>query len=285
MIMAHANYEGLRQLIKLLDDEEIDIFLHINLMSTDWENDVVDGLTRFSRVILVPRVKVTYCNYSQVEAIKSLLTSALKGHYDYYHMISGADLPLHQMNYFKSFFEINRGKVFVNFDSKYDTAKAGYRFFFPNIIRKYTGLKQKVFLYAYKILLYIQKVLEVNLAKGFKGSIQKGADWWSITHTAAEYLLKKEPEFKRYFRFTYCPSELLAQTILYNSQFKEQIYSFENKPMAALREIDWQRGTPYVWRNEDYDYLINSSCMFARKFDSEIDNRIITKIINHIRPQ
>lgn len=68
-----------------------------------------------------------------------------------------------------------------------------------------------------------------------------------------------------------------------SSHFKAKIYSLEYNPMAALREIDWQRGTPYVWRNSDFDYLINSDCMFARKFDVNIDNEIIQRIINHIK--
>lgn len=285
MIMAHANYEGLCQLIRLLDSKDIDIYLHINKSSADWDEKLLDNLTSHSKVIAVPRVKVTYCNYSQVEAIKSLLGEATKGHYDYYHIISGADLPLHPMDKFKDFFEKQSGSEYVNFNPKYNVAQAGWRYFFPNAIRTSKGMKQKAYYYGYKLLLNIQKRLKVNLARGYRGVPKKGADWWSITHEAAVYVLEKEPEFRRYFRHTYCPSELLVQTILYNSPFRERIYSFENTHRAALREIDWTRGQPYVWRKEDYEYLINSPCMFARKFDANVDNEIITKIINHISRQ
>lgn len=285
MIMAHANFDALCRLICLLDSEGIDIFLHINRLSTDWDEKMIDGLTKFSDIILAPRVKVTYCNYSQVDAIKSLLTCAMKGNYDYYHIISGADLPLHPMSYFKSFFEKHPGKEFVNFEPEYDITRAYYRHFFPNTIRTSSGLKQKLFYHAYKYLIKIQKALKVNLAKGYQGSIHKGADWWSITHRAAEYVLSQEPTFKKYFRYTYCPSELLVQTTLYNSPFRDRIYSLKDEPIAALREIDWQRGQPYVWRTEDYEQLIASQCMFARKFDVKVDSEIISKIINHIKQQ
>ena len=45
-----------------------------------------------------------------------------------------------------------------------------------------------------------------------------------------------------------------------------------------MRYIDWDRGNPYVFRIDDYDALMKSDCMFARKFDEKIDKEIIEKI-------
>ena len=36
-----------------------------------------------------------------------------------------------------------------------------------------------------------------------------------------------------------------------------------------MREIDWVRGKPYTWKEEDSDTLFQSRRMFARKFSSE----------------
>lgn len=41
------------------------------------------------------------------------------------------------------------------------------------------------------------------------------------------------------------------------------------------RHIDWERGTPYVFRKCDFEELINSTKMFDRKFDADIDMQII----------
>lgn len=57
-------------------------------------------------------------------------------------------------------------------------------------------------------------------------------------------------------------------TKLYKSKFDEDCH-------ANMREIDWSRGGPYVWRKEDFEELIDSDCMFARKFDEKIDTEII----------
>ena len=49
-----------------------------------------------------------------------------------------------------------------------------------------------------------------------------------------------------------------------------------------MRKIDWSRGGPYVWRKEDFEELIDSDCMFARKFDEKIDLEIIDLLYKRI---
>ena len=36
-----------------------------------------------------------------------------------------------------------------------------------------------------------------------------------------------------------------------------------------MRLIDWTRGAPYVWRRQNYEELLQSEQLFARKFSSE----------------
>ena len=49
-----------------------------------------------------------------------------------------------------------------------------------------------------------------------------------------------------------------------------------------MRYIDWNRGNPYIWRNKDYDELINSEYLFARKFDYNKDKEIINRIYDFL---
>lgn len=287
MIMAHANWEGLRRLVGALDHPDIDIYLHINSRSTSWDESFMDGATAMSKIYFAPRIAVGYCNYTQVEAQMSLLRTALPQEYEYYHLISGADLPLHNPDELLEFFEKNTGKEFVGIAGVYDTERAKRRFYFSNAIRSSSGLKRKILARTAKMLLAAQKILHIDHTRGFKGEIKKGADWWSITHSAATYVVEHEAEFKRYFKYTYCPSELLMQTLLYNSPFRNSINCADDgdEHHSALREIDWLRGQPYVWRTGDFEYLVKSPCMFARKFDANVDSEIITKIINHLHKQ
>lgn len=50
----------------------------------------------------------------------------------------------------------------------------------------------------------------------------------------------------------------------------------------ALREIDWNRGNPYVWTLEDKEYLSDSENLFARKFSTTRDKEIVDFIKNKI---
>lgn len=282
MIMAHADYDQLRTLVEVLDNPAIDIFIHINKRSYDWDPKILSGATTFSKVYFVPRVKIFYCDYSQVNAQVSLLNSATKRGYDYYHILSGADLPLHPIAEFLHFFEKNKGYEFIGLAPNYDKRMAGIKAFFSNSIRISKGVLRTLLLKSAHFLKTLQLRFKVNLSKGYKGEPFQGCDWWSISHSAAMYVLENEPIFKKYFIHCYCPSELFVQTILCNSPFAQKLYNPHDECLGSLREIDWTRGEPYVWRKDDYKQLIASPCMFARKFSSHVDNQIIEQIKNHI---
>ena len=46
--------------------------------------------------------------------------------------------------------------------------------------------------------------------------------------------------------------------------------------------IDWKRGKPYVYRSADYEELMASDMLFARKFDWNIDKEIVLKLYTAI---
>ena len=46
--------------------------------------------------------------------------------------------------------------------------------------------------------------------------------------------------------------------------------------------IDWKRGNPYVYRDEDFKQLISSNQLFARKFSWNVDKNIILKIREYV---
>ena len=47
------------------------------------------------------------------------------------------------------------------------------------------------------------------------------------------------------------------------------------------RYIDWERGSnnnPYIFRETDYEELKSAKALFARKFDLNIDKKIVEKL-------
>ena len=114
LIMAHNNFEQLNKLLQLLDYEENDIYVHIDKKSKLDKEYLLKHIKK-SNVIFTDRVKVTWGSFSQIQAELVLLKESVKNNYEYYHLISGFDLPIRKQEVIHEFFSKNTGKIFVHF--------------------------------------------------------------------------------------------------------------------------------------------------------------------------
>lgn len=115
-------------------------------------------------------------------------------------------------------------------------------------------------------MLSLQKVSRYR--RSYELEFKKGPNWVSVTQAFVEYLMEKKAFVMKRFRYTLCPDEIIIQTIVWNSPFRSCVYSMEDAETGSMREIDWKRGGPYVWQDSDYDELVRSEKLFARKFSS-----------------
>ena len=283
LIMAHNNFYNLRKLIEALDDESNDIYIHINKRVHDFNQEEWTFIAQKSQVIFVERIKVEYCEYSQLLAVLMLLSTATREYHDYYHLMSGSDLPIKSNEIINDFFCTNRGKEFIGFAKYYNTENICQK----NYLVKYHRYTNKYIAFAAnkmrRFLIQVQKIFGYNIATRYTGTIKKGCDWYSVTHAAAEYLILQEPQFRRLFEKSFCPTEFFAQTLLYNSDFRQNIYCLDNENTGSQRYIDWERGTPYVFKKEDQERIEKSPMMFARKFSDIEDRKIIDAICDFVK--
>ena len=116
LVMAHNQIELLKDLLKSLDVNENDIYLHIDAKSdiniTDL-NDVVQQAELF----FTERISVYWGGYSQIEATLILLKEATKTEHAYYHMLSGVDLPLKNIKQINAFYN-KSDREFIRFFSQ-----------------------------------------------------------------------------------------------------------------------------------------------------------------------
>ena len=115
--------------------------------------------------------------------------------------------------------------------------------------------------------------------------VAKGSQWFSITDKFARFILEKTDYIYKQFHNTFAPDEYFIAMIAINSEFRSNLYrkDCDGDMHANMRYIDWIRGNPYVFRETDWDLLINSGLCFARKFDSNVDNNIIEKISGWVK--
>ena len=71
------------------------------------------NLTAESKVYFFQKYEVFWGGFSQVQVELFLLEKAYQQKYDYYHLVSGADLPLKSNRKIDTFFEKNQGKEFI----------------------------------------------------------------------------------------------------------------------------------------------------------------------------
>ena len=126
-----------------------------------------------------------------------------------------------------------------------------------------------------RCFLKMQRIVGVFRHKNVR--FQKGPQWFSITDDFARHILSAYPWVRRLFRYTFCPDELFVQTVLINSTFVDRQYKTPVTGYIA-RRIDWKRGYPYVFKTTDFDELVNSPELFARKFDIDTDKGIVDMI-------
>ena len=293
LIMAHNNFEILKKIIVLLDNEKNDIFIHIDKKVKNIDIRQFEKIAKKSKVkVLNNRIDIHWGGYSQIECELLLLKESINGEYSYYHLISGVDLPLTSSEKIYEFFERNKGKEFVHFREKSLTPKdkeriSLYHFFQENLKNK-KNKKNLIYGLLEYISLRLQKLLKVDRTKKTTDiTYMCGANWFSITNELAKFVLQKEDFIKKTFIHTRCADEIFLQTIVYNSKFKDNLYynKMDDNYKACMRYVDWTRGKPYVWRFNNFSELINSDYLFARKFDYKIDNKIINKVYNWVRKE
>ena len=283
LIIAHTNYHQLQQLVTLLDDERNDIYIHIDKKS-DTTN--LHLRTSYSNLYFAEKEDVRWGGVSQLNAEYRLFELASQLNYSYYHLISGFDLPLHNQDYIHSFFDQHQGTEFIGFGRKNWDIKN--RVYCRNLCGRQMRYPNKLIRYAFKAIRLLgnkfQNATSIYLTDNKKQDLdyRYGCQWVSVTHDFVLALIAEKQKLLSMYRYSYCPDEIYKQTFAWNSHFRERLFDADNEFHGCMREIDWNRGCPYVYRIDDYNLLSNSKKLFARKFDERVDAEIIAQIINKI---
>jgi hypothetical protein len=283
LILAHKADYTFNTLIELLDNEKNDIYIHMDKRNTEFNEQDIKNKVKKSNVFFVERIRCNWGGFSLVQAELNLLKESTKKNYRYYHLLSGQDLSIKSQKEIYTFFEKNYGKQFIDFQEEEFNfnRRIRYYYFFQDLLGR--KVKSTIFKIIRKVSIRMQNLIGINRNNGT--IFQKGAQWFSVTNVFAKYVISKEKEIKKLFKNTYCPDELVIQTLFINSEFKENLYSneYNNQEKTIKRYIDWNRGKPYTWKKDDFEELINSEALFARKFDENTDKEIIAKIKQHLQ--
>ena len=292
LVMVHNNYKVLEKCLSLLDAPYNEFYIHVDTKVKDFPQEHFEGLLRHSPVHIYSEVNVNWAGYSQVECEMFLLEQAYQNNHGYYHLLSGADMPLRSTEEIYEFFEENRGLLFVDVQAgklerhykQYRNRIAKYHFLQEYRKRFSNKFVQDVLTVVAKGLLGVQILLRVDRLK--EQELGCGSQWFSISYDFVAYLMEKRFDIEKLFRNTQCPDEHVIQMMVLSSPFKEKLYRNAAGQYSNMRYIKWadeDDSHPLVFRTEDIDELLRSGMCFARKFDETLDYDVVERLYSRLK--
>lgn len=281
LILAHKNFGQLRKMIELLDYPDNDIFVHVDAKAKEFDPDDWHDVTRYSRLVFLPeRFEVNWGGVSIMRSEIALLKEATRtDRYDYYHLLSGMDMPIKPQEEVHRFFEANKGKEFLNLWEFKKSTLSRFRY--------YTIFPEGEGQFRTRIINHIFKGLQMAVGYRINRDVdfRFGSQWFSITDDLARYVVEKEDWLEKVFRRTSTCDEIFLPTLVWNSPFRDRLYmptpvkSQKEVNMSNMRFIDWTRGEsirhPWTFRADDLQLLESVPHFWARKFDENVDAEII----------
>lgn len=111
-----------------------------------------------------------------------------------------------------------------------------------------------------------------------------GPSWVCLSGSFVNWIfdyLKEHPSFIKYLLNSLNPDESIFQTLLMASPYKNTRHDY-------LHYIDWSerpgkpRNSPNILTLADYDKMKESGYLMARKFDMDVDEKLIKKLHDSI---
>ena len=260
-IMGFGSPNIARKIIEILDDKDIDFFIH-----WDKKSDLPDFKAKFSNISYVERIKVNWGSFDEIAAEINLLNGVrnFASNYDYVHLISSTDIPLMTKDYFKNFFTKD---VYVGFQNPVPNhLKERLSFYYPTSL---INVRNKLWLI--KLVKILNYVFHVNRLGGKNIELKKGPNWFSIKYKYLDSILGYDTKI---FKNSYLGDEVFVQTILGDLDKNSKVDDNEQ----AARYIKWVNDAdphPLIFTVDNVNELkdkLNTKYAFARKV---IDPRIV----------
>jgi hypothetical protein len=269
LILAHANPRQLARLVNALPSSS-PVLIHFDLRAPETVYQQVRQLLGARPMLyFVKRQKCWWASFGIVEGTINLIQSlnALDVRYDYATLLSGSDYPIKSNFEIASYLDRNRGREFIESflltapnrwseEGGYSTAPRrvlGRHFHFRSRMIRLPGLR--------------------TMPAGLKP--YGGSQWWTLSRQSIRHIAEfivRTPEAVSFFRGCFAPDESFIQTVVANSSRADHVTG-EN-----LRIAIWGRPQPpypATLTMDDQDMLRASHQHFARKFDPQVDSRIL----------
>ncbi len=224
LILAHNNPRHVQRLVASLSSPDARFFVHL-----DRKADLAPfAHLRSDRVAFSEtRIDCAWGNISLVDATLVVARMALAAPepFDYYVLLSGACYPIKSTRYVESFFAKHAGTEFIE-GILFPNAAFGKPI--ERLTRFFIARERPFARFKWKLQSLLHRVLPPRDYRRHFGGLAPvgGSQWWALTHAALVHacaFIAERPELYRFCRHVDCPDELLFQTALWNSPFRDRM--------------------------------------------------------------
>jgi hypothetical protein len=284
IIVSHFNLEQTLRLFNMLNHKDACFVFHVSKKcEPQYYEKLYAALKDRENCFFTKRIDITWANFSFVQAELNAIDTLIENNvnFDYAFLLSGQDYPIKSHNDIVRTLNKKQGKQYLEFIPFSELKDINHwmqayhfwvgkrRFWHPH--ERSENVIIRIYNLVFSIFLPKNRKLPHDLIP------YKGSTWWTLTRDCIEFLYHQihSPDGKkivRYFKNTWHPTELYIQTILMNSKYRKDIINND------LRFILWQEnddGHPKMLTEADYEDIISSDRLFARKFNSQIDATIL----------
>ncbi len=286
LILAHDNWQHLNRLLAALDDEKHVFYVHI-----DKKVPMPNLRKTKAKLVLVDRVNVWWGGWSQQEAFNRLIKSALKQHFDYYVLLSGADYPIRPLSHLYK--KLHKGGEYISINKGFSPSKPEWRikyYHFDGSNRKNKANIKTIVNFSLEVL---QRKLRLFRKKNFPfEQVYFGSSWWALSHECLRYVadhIENNPDWIRFYKTCWCPDESYIHTIIGNSPFLANCkgsltYADWAGRSSSPAKINHRHVQMFIGELQCDNNFNKKAAFFARKFDDN-SSGLVEEIDKHLRQQ
>jgi hypothetical protein len=266
LILVHKKPDQFARLFRAIYDRNHHYIVHVDKKSDQQVFEgVVEVISPYTNAILLPRVRVTYTGFGMViaelRAIEKLLS--IDQRWDFFINLSGQDFPLVAQSEIETYLARHPGKNFLD------------------VVNQRREWRESLRRIRFVHLDIADKLYPTPIPRSFPRGIEPydGSSWFILHRTFCEYLIESRlsQSLQQFFRYTRCPDEGFFQTVIMNSEFRETVVH------NNLRYLRWlPTGRPADLRSSDFERMLESGALFARKFDMDVDGHILDRLEEHL---
>jgi hypothetical protein len=266
VISAYRRPDHLVRLVHRLAGPDVRFFVHVDQKTREETyRSMVEGLAGLgTTVTLLPRHACHWGGFGHVRASLKGLAAIAASRFDpdYVILLSGQDYPIKANAAIREFLAERDGRSsFLYFPLPTPNWSGGGLPRFHNWHLRWRRVH---------VRLPRRRRLPLGLVPW------GGSAYWIMSrrgYLVVQSFVSEHPEYVRFFEHVDIPDEIFFQTILLNSAVAAECDDIR------LHYTEWDRTpAPAILTMEDYPHLVESPCLFARKFDPEVDAEVLDLI-------